>query len=96
MQPLTSSRNVAARMGRWSANHRKLAVFGWLAFVAVAFVLGGMIGTKEIDYKTSGPGESGRADRIIAAGFDQPASEVVLVESSSHAIADPAFGEAIE
>jgi RND superfamily putative drug exporter len=95
MQPLTSSLNIAARMGRWSANHRKLAVLGWLAFVAVAFVLGGMIGTKEIDYKTSGPGESGRADRILAAGFDRPASEVVLIESSSHTITDPAFGKAI-
>ena len=58
---MTSSRNIAARMGRWSANHRKLAIFGWLAFVAVAFVLGGMVGQKEIDYRTSGPGESGRA-----------------------------------
>jgi hypothetical protein len=29
MQP---SRNFAARAGRWSAQHRKKAVFGWLAF----------------------------------------------------------------
>ena len=25
--------NLAARMGRWSAQHRKKAVLGWLAFV---------------------------------------------------------------
>ena len=31
------SGNVAARMGRWSAGHRKLAIWGWLAFVIVAF-----------------------------------------------------------
>ncbi|MEA2128460.1 MAG: hypothetical protein QOJ85_1351, partial [Solirubrobacteraceae bacterium] len=26
------SQNFAARAGRWSARHRKIAVFGWLAF----------------------------------------------------------------
>ena len=33
MSPLKRSNNIAARMGRWSANHRKKAIFGWLAFV---------------------------------------------------------------
>ena len=33
MSPLKHSNNFAARMGRWSANHWKTAVFGWLAFV---------------------------------------------------------------
>ena len=40
------NRNLAARMGRWSADHWKTATFGWLAFVVVAFALGGMVGTK--------------------------------------------------
>jgi hypothetical protein len=31
-----TDRNVAARMGRWSAAHWKTATFGWLAFVLVA------------------------------------------------------------
>ena len=33
MSPLKRSTNIAARMGRWSARHRKTAIFGWLAFV---------------------------------------------------------------
>ena len=33
MSPLKQSTNIAARMGRWSARHRKIAIFGWLAFV---------------------------------------------------------------
>ena len=33
MSPLEHSTNIAARMGRWSAGHRKTAIFGWLAFV---------------------------------------------------------------
>src|SRR5215831_3127348 len=75
------SRNVAARMGRWSARHWKTATFGWLAFVLVAFGLGGMVGTRNIDQNMSGPGESGRMDRILDAGFKQPVSEHVLVRS---------------
>ena len=73
-------RNLAARMGRWSAQHWKTATFGWLAFVLVAFGLGGMAGTRYIDAAT-GPGESGRMNRILEAGFQQPAAEHVLVQS---------------
>ncbi len=29
----TKPNNLAARMGRWSADHWKTATFGWLAFV---------------------------------------------------------------
>ena len=75
-----TNRNLAARMGRWSARHWKTATFGWLAFVLVAFGLGGMVGTRNID-QNSGPGESGRMDRILEAGFKQPASENVLIQS---------------
>ena len=91
-----SNRNLAASMGRWSAAHWKTATFGWLAFVLVAFGLGGLAGTKDIDPNTSGPGESGRVDRILDAGFKQPAGESVLVQSRSLRTSDPAFTAAIE
>ena len=74
-------RNVAGRMGRWSAAHWKTATFGWVAFVVLAFGLGGMVSMKTIDPNVSGPGESGRMDRILEAGFKQPAAESVLIES---------------
>ncbi len=32
--------NIAERAGRWSAAHWKTAAVGWLAFVAIAVVLG--------------------------------------------------------
>ena len=89
-------RNLAARMGRWSAAHWKTATFGWLAFVVVAFALGGMVGTKTIDPNEPGPGESGRMDRILDAGFKQPAGESVLIQSRSLRVGDPAFDAAIE
>ena len=73
-----TDRNLAARMGRWSATHWKTATFGWLAFVLVAFALGGAVGMNTIDPNEPGPGESGRMDRILDAGFKQPAGESVL------------------
>ena len=88
--------NLAARMGRWSAGHWKTATFGWLGFVVVAFALGGMVSTKSIDPITTGPGESGRMDRILDAGFKQPAGESVLIQSRSLRPSDPAFTAAIE
>ena len=91
----THSHNLAARMGRWSADHWKTATFGWLALVVAAVALGGMVGTTSIDPSTSGPGESGRMDRILEAGFKQPAAENVLIQSRSARVGTAAFDSAI-
>jgi uncharacterized membrane protein YdfJ with MMPL/SSD domain len=90
-----SNRNLAARMGRWSAAHWKTATFGWIAFVLVAFALGGAVGMNKIDPNEPGPGESGRMDRILDAGFEQPAGESVLIQSGSLRSSDPAFKAAV-
>ena len=89
-----TNHNLAARMGRWSAGHWKTATFGWLAFVLVAFGLGGLAGTKTIT-NSAGPGESGRMDRILEAGFKQPASEHVLIQSRSARVGTTAFDSTI-
>jgi uncharacterized membrane protein YdfJ with MMPL/SSD domain len=92
----TRPNNLAARMGRWSADHWKTATFGWLGFVVVVFALAGMAGTKTIDPNKPGPGEAGRMDRILDAGFRQPAGESVLIQSSSLRVSDPAFKDVID
>ena len=77
MQP----RNLAARAGRWSAQHRKTAILGWIAFVVLAAVLGGKIGQNDLDDSARGSGESKRGDMIVeAAGFPERAGEQVLVQ----------------
>ena len=84
MSPLKRSNNLAARMGRWSADHWKTAVFGWLAFVVVAFALGHMVGTKNIPDSDRNVGQSRTADHILdKAGFhhDKQFGEFILVES---------------
>ena len=82
-------------MGRWSAGHWKTATFGWLALVVVAFALGGAVGTKNVDPNTAGPGESGRMDRVLDAGFKLPADESVLIQSRSARAGAPAFDAAV-
>jgi uncharacterized membrane protein YdfJ with MMPL/SSD domain len=92
----TKPTHLAARMGGWSAQHRKTAILGWFAFVIVAFALGNATGTTMIDQNTSGVGESGRADRILDAGFQRPAAESVLVQSNTLVASDAAFRSAVQ
>jgi RND superfamily putative drug exporter len=89
-----SPRNIAARMGRWSASHRKLAIFGWLAFVLSAVVIGTAMGQKTLDNQNDNVGQAHRADQIIKqAGFDEsgPLTEYVVVQNHRLTIHDPAF-----
>jgi uncharacterized membrane protein YdfJ with MMPL/SSD domain len=88
--------NIAARAGRWSAAHWKTATFGWIAFVVVAIVLGGAVGTKQLGDSEGVPGESGRMERILDEEFKTPAGETVLVQSSTLSAESPAFEAAVD
>ena len=88
-------RNIAARAGRWSAGHRKLAIWGWLAFVVVAFVVGGSVGLKTLDNNHNGVGESGRASETLASAFPDNASETVLIQSATQTADSPVFRAAV-
>ena len=57
-QENTRIKGIAARAGRWSARHRKVAIFGWLAFVVVALAIGGRVGTEKLSDIDSYTGES--------------------------------------
>src|SRR6266511_5199307 len=88
-------KELAHRIGRWSAGHRKTVIAGWLAFVALSFFFGGKIGTTEINTDTANPGESGRMWEILATEFKQPAGESVVVQSDTLTIEDAPFANAI-
>ena len=93
MSPLRQSTNIAARMGRWSARHRKIAIWGWLAFGVASFVIGMNVGLRTIDESDYNVGEARRADHIIRDGgfaVDEQ-SEFVLVESETRTARDPEF-----
>lgn len=75
-----AKRNLAARAGLWSASHRKKAIFGWLAFVVLAMMIGGAIGQQELAQEDMGNGDSKVADQALAAGFPQALGEQVLIQ----------------
>src|SRR6478736_4847802 len=88
-------RNLAARMGRWSASHKKTAIFGWLAFIAVAFMIGNAVGTKQLDPNKTGAGESAHVDSVLRDEFKQVQGDQILIQSTSKDVDDPAFRAAI-
>jgi len=98
MSPLQRSNNIAARMGRWSATHRKKAIFGWLAFVVLSVAIGAFVGTKQIDQNNLNVGEAHRADQMLLdAGFQiDPQTEFVLIQSKTRTFDDPAFKSVVQ
>jgi uncharacterized membrane protein YdfJ with MMPL/SSD domain len=92
---MKQTRSIAARAGRWSATHRKTAIWGWLAFVVVAFAIGGAVGTNILQADQLGVGESGRADQTIEGAFPRSADELVLVQSDTATATDPSFRAAV-
>jgi uncharacterized membrane protein YdfJ with MMPL/SSD domain len=90
--------NLTARIGRWSAQHRRKAILGWLAFVAVSLVIGfNLVPQKEIDSNTAaGPGESGQAAKVLNDAFPTESAEQVLVQSKELKTGAPEFRAAVE
>ncbi len=96
--PRNPARHLAARMGHWSASHRTLAIFGWLAFVIAAVVIGTAVGTKTIDQTNNSVGASQRADQILKRGgfaASGPLTEIAVVQSDRLTVASPEFQAAI-
>jgi uncharacterized membrane protein YdfJ with MMPL/SSD domain len=92
------STNLASRAARWSAGHRKTAIFGWLAFVVIAMFLAGAVGQQTIAEEDYGNGSSKAADKAIAAAdFRESAEEQVLVQGKgSVKVGDAAFTAAVD
>jgi putative drug exporter of the RND superfamily len=75
-------RPVVERIAGWSARHRKTAVFGWLALVAVLFAAAQALGGKNLP--SYDPGQAGRAERMLhdaAPDYYGSAPEEVLIRA---------------
>src|SRR4051794_36411715 len=94
--PPQHSQSLTARIGRWSAQNRKKAIFGWLAFVVVVFMAGGAIGTQNIAPEDTFSGESHDAEVAATDAGLRPNEEVVLVHSDKLTAHDPAFTAAVD
>jgi predicted RND superfamily exporter protein len=88
--------NFTGRLGAWSAHHWKTAVFAWIGFVAVAFIIGQAAGMTMLTGADSMTGQSATAHRITdGAGMANTAAESVLVHSGSRPVSAPAFRDVI-
>jgi uncharacterized membrane protein YdfJ with MMPL/SSD domain len=100
---LNTHSNIAARVGRWSVQHRKKAIIGWLVFVIVAVMGGNMAGVKLADDNQGGPGESGRAAAMLqdadwggTRDGEDEFTERVLIQSKTLKAQDPKFQAGVE
>ncbi len=88
---------LVERIAGWSMRHRKTAVFGWLALVAVVFVAGQALGAKSLPPPYDA-GQSGQAEQALhRLGVVAPAVEDVLIQARGpgHTLAgDPAMRQA--
>ena len=93
------SQNLASRAAHWSAGHRKTAIFGWLAFVVIAFVLAGAVGPKTIADEDSGNGESKRGrqgHRRRRLPRRRPTSRCSSRARATVKVGDPQFTAAVD
>src|SRR5436305_11178013 len=73
--------NLAGRIGAWAIANPKDAIFGWIAFVAIAVALGAHFGTKPMGQREATTGESLTADHALArVGLSPPVEEAVLLQ----------------
>jgi uncharacterized membrane protein YdfJ with MMPL/SSD domain len=93
---VNKSRNFAARAAHWSAEHRKTAIFGWIAFVIVAFMLGKAVGQNQIHGADAFSGEAGRAERTLEDAGLRPNTEHLLIQSKELKVDAPEFTATIE
>ena len=84
--------NLAGRAGRWSADHWRTALFGWLVFAVAAMLLGSLVGHVQMKDSEFASGEAATALQMLErAGLTQPATENVLVQSRRYDASSPAF-----
>jgi uncharacterized membrane protein YdfJ with MMPL/SSD domain len=85
---------IAERLGRWSSEHRAKAILLWIALLLVAVVAAGS-GAKMLSNAGESSGDSAKAERLLEnGGFDQPATEQVLLQVRGVGSIDSAAGRA--
>jgi uncharacterized membrane protein YdfJ with MMPL/SSD domain len=96
MSSIDTSRGLAARLGGWSARHKKSVLAGWFVFVALAVMVSSFVPANTLTKADQFTGESGRAEKTLESSFPKPASELVLVHSGTLTADAPAFERGVK
>ncbi len=96
MSSSPTPKNLAARMGGWSARRRFTALGLWFVFVIAAVAIGVAVGQINVSDARLGDGESGHVNRLVDdANFNRHAPEMVLVQSATLTVRDARFKSAV-
>jgi uncharacterized membrane protein YdfJ with MMPL/SSD domain len=88
--------NLAGRAGRWSAEHWKRSLFGWLVLAVLAMAVGSVVGHVQMRQSQTAAGETAKALALLErANFKQPANENVLIQSRRYTATDSIMLSAI-
>ena len=88
--------NIAAAAGGWSATHRRKAILGWLAFVAVAFFVGSAVGKRYLTDVQQSNGDAKQALATYETAFPYHSGEQVLIQGRGGIrTTDPIFAAAV-
>ena len=93
-----SRMNITERAARWSATHRKRAIWGWLGFVFALLVLimgAQVVEQKDISTVDTFSGESQQAERALTDAGLRPTEEVALIQSKDLTATDPEFQQLV-
>jgi len=95
-RPRRARAPLVERVAGWSARHRKTAVFGWLALVAIVIVAGQALGGRSMPAYDAG--QSGQAEQALhRLGVVAPVREDVLIQARAPGrtfASDPAMRQA--
>ena len=72
MSSIDTSRGLAARLGGWSARHKKSVLFGWFVFVALAMMVSSFVPANKLTKADQFTGESGRAEKTLSPTSRSP------------------------
>ena len=75
-----TSRNLAVSVGAWSARHRRKTIVAWLVFVVAAYVVGTLIGQRNLTDAQQGNGQSGTAVSVLEKAFPFHNGEKVFIQ----------------
>ena len=82
--------NLAASVGSWSSRNRRKTIFAWLVFVVAAYLVGGLVGERNLTDAQQDNGQSGTAVSVFENAFPYHNGEEVLIQGQTGAAPSPA------
>ncbi|MCH8009678.1 MAG: MMPL family transporter [Chloroflexi bacterium] len=96
--PETEAQSFTARIGMWSARHRRLVVFAWLGLIILSFGACSVIGA-DTDVELVPPGDAGEALRLFDDRFgesERGETEFIVFSHPSLTVDDPAYEDTVQ